>query len=329
MKALKVLCIGDLHFQDVQIPFYELFITRLHKIVKKGKYDYVILLGDVKNKFKHDTRQVQTLVNKLVETITLYSKLYILVGNHDFDSNQEFLTENHTLTAYKKWPNVQVVDTVIRETWGDHIIILTPFVPKGRFHEALDTHRWKDADVVFAHQEILGCKMGVTESIDGDGWSEDYPLLISGHIHEKQKIGSNVIYPGTPYDTGWSSGNRHYMMELELSVDSIKPVYIEVEMPKKVLYNMTYENAIKWEIPEDENSYKLKISCSQKEFLQIKEKFKGLGVKLVHEQVNDNKLQQFLKDKKITHSDYKTIFEKLVENEDCTVQKLFKKVLRN
>ena len=38
----------------------------------------------------------------------------LLVGNHDYINNQQFLTNNHWMNAMKDWNNVTIIDKVIK-----------------------------------------------------------------------------------------------------------------------------------------------------------------------------------------------------------------------
>lgn len=51
---------------------------------------------------------------------------------------------------------------------------------------------------IFAHQEFYGAKMGAIISEQGDKWPHEYPLIISGHIHDYGRPQNNIIYTGTP-----------------------------------------------------------------------------------------------------------------------------------
>ena len=75
--------------------------------------------------------------------------------------------------------------------------LFVPYVPPGRFVEALETYKninWKDVDCIFAHQEFYGCKMGAILSEEGDKWESKWPLVVSGHIHSRQWINKNIYY---------------------------------------------------------------------------------------------------------------------------------------
>lgn len=342
----RCLVIGDLHFQDNgEVDFFNLFISKIDDLLATGKYDHVVLLGDVCHKFKHTDRATQTLVCSLFSTITKTAQLYVLVGNHDMDDSQQFLTENHILGPYKKWPKVTIVDRPIRKKIGRIVAVLCPYVPKGRLVEALDTVEWKDANVILCHQEMLGCKMGATESIDGDHWNKKWPALISGHIHDRQQIG-NVYYTGTPYDLGWQENEKRYVLSLGLKEEALSLKYMTLDMPKKIIVKLDFDASLKWQVPEETgdkstkglsmdsgNHYKLKICCTKEQFKQFSSQRKDLKkvphLKIIHVSADVKAIEKFLQEKRKIggNGDYKSILTNLVAKENVSVQELYRKIV--
>ena len=170
-----IIIIGDPHFQMSNMDEVKIFIQKCIVYVKKQKENLyaIVVLGDV----LHDHERVHsTALNVAVNFLNELAEIsptYVLVGNHDLINNSQFLTQNHWMNALKSNKNITVVDEVIEEIWEDKTVVLCPYVPNGRFVEALDTGGdWREADVIFAHQEIKGVKMGSIVSEHGDEWKE-------------------------------------------------------------------------------------------------------------------------------------------------------------
>lgn len=138
----------------------------------------------------------------------------------------------------------------------DQKFVFCPFVPNGRFEDALNTitidkvnstantiirkaSQWKDATCIFAHQEFFGCRFN---PVQGDVWSEDNPLIVSGHIHAEQRLQSNVYYPGSSMQHGFSEtedkivanltftkGEPFGLKRVDLGLPKRKTVYIDVQ----------------------------------------------------------------------------------------------------
>ena len=172
---MKVIAIGDPHFRVDNIPEVNLFIDKIEELCKKENPDFIVILGDV----LHTHERIHTVpLNKAYEFIERLKKIcqiFVLVGNHDMTSNQNFLNENHWMNGMKQWDNIKIVDKLEFFKIDDFLFTFLPYVPPGRFIEALNSNNdidWKNSDCIFAHQEFFGSKMGCIISMDGDKWDK-------------------------------------------------------------------------------------------------------------------------------------------------------------
>src|SRR3989344_6944909 len=185
----KMIVIGDIHVKVTNIEEINLLLEKLINLTAEKKPDYIVILGDTLHLFE---RLHTTALNKayeIIDKLRQFSPIYVLVGNHDLENNMLFLSERHWLNGLKEWENVVVVDTVKTLTIENKLFMFCPYVPNGRFIEALNTcedENWKKATCIFAHQEFHGCSMNAITSVQGDRWKAKYPNVISGHIHTKQ-----------------------------------------------------------------------------------------------------------------------------------------------
>lgn len=208
---MKVLVVGDMHIK-----------TNTMDVMSKARDNpnYIILMGDQLD--GHEMLKLTCLatLTALVENLTKVAPVIMLVGNHDLINNQQYCVEEHAFTSMKQIKNLVVVDrpmvpnldTVI--SGEEPALICVPFVPNGRFVEALDQYmpkeltNWRDRAsdaVVFAHQEFKGVVMNKITSTRGDVYKGTWPRAISGHIHERQTLGSNILYVGTPWTTSFAT----------------------------------------------------------------------------------------------------------------------------
>jgi DNA repair exonuclease SbcCD nuclease subunit len=140
----------------------------------------------------------------MLKRLSEIAPTYLLIGNHDRPNNSTFLTNEHPFNALKDWDNMTVVDTTQERTINGQKFKFVPYVPPGRFEEALivnsnvKEYSPNNETAIFAHQEFYGVKMGSFISKDGDKWPLNYPLIISGHIHDYEETQTNIIYTGTP-----------------------------------------------------------------------------------------------------------------------------------
>ena len=207
----KFIVIGDPHFKTSNVPDTDDFIKKIKILALYQKPDFIIILGDV----LHEHERLHTIpLNKAYEFVATMSEIaptYILVGNHDMINNQQFLNHNHWMNGMKEWPNVQIIDTPTNLNHNGKQYVFCPYVPNGRFEEALNTMSddWKTANLIFAHQEFMGCKMGAIISQDGDIWDKSHPPIISGHIHSNQLLlDGHIYYPGSAMQNAFGDPNN-------------------------------------------------------------------------------------------------------------------------
>ena len=285
---LNILFVGDPHIQVANILEVELLIEGLINLATERKPDLIILAGDL----LHTHERLHTLaLNKayeMVDSMRLISKTYVLVGNHDYIQNQQFLTGNHWMNGMKEWENCVIVDKVVTETIQDEKLVFVPYVPPGRFEEALRTspEEWVDASCIFAHQEFSGCKMGAIISIEGDKWPLDYPDVVSGHIHSRQSPQKNIYYPGASMQHAFGESEKNIIALLTVEDGSYEKEEIDLRLPRKKIVYMGVEDLEDYEPPDTDDKIKVTLSGSYDQFKALKKtgKYKqilGKGVKVV------------------------------------------------
>jgi len=221
---LKILTIGDPHFKVSNIPESKAMTKNLVQMAREMKPDIIICLGDILD--RHETIHVTplTLSIQFLEDLEDIAPLYVIIGNHDRPNNSDFMSDQHPFNALKQWKNTTVIDTVKKTRFKDkYDFIFVPYVYPGRFIEAishlqgndseLDPLTYESCHALFAHQEFFGAKMGAIISQQGDKWPHNYPLVISGHIHEYDRLQHNIIYTGTPMQHAFGDHNNKTISE--------------------------------------------------------------------------------------------------------------------
>jgi len=260
----KCIAIGDPHFQVNNVAETIEFIKKIKLLVKQLSPDFVVVLGDL----LHTHEKIHTvpfnLATKFLISLSKVVKVYLLIGNHDYCNNQQFLTENHPFNSFKKINNIVICDKVICDTIDGCKFVFTPYVPPDRFEEALTTleetgETWIDANCIFAHQEFYGCRFNPTTcSTNGDIWPEEYPMVISGHIHDQQWLQKNIYYVGSSMQHSYGeSGNKTIVM---LEFPKFKLIKIDLEMRKKRIIYVKIEDIKKINVDEKRTSTKLVIT---------------------------------------------------------------------
>lgn len=266
MSHLKILTVGDPHFKKTNIPDCDLLIAKLRDLIIAETPNYIVILGDVLD--THETID-ECPLNKAYELINMcrgYAMTYILVGNHDYRNNSQFLTENHWMNGIKEWENCIVVDKVVADKIMDRIFYFVPYVPEGRFIEALETNPqdWKDATSIFCHQEFLGCKMGAFVSEKGDDWKVDSTFIISGHIHQQQQPQPNIYYTGSSIQNAFGESDHNIIAIFEWDTLNTTPAIREIDfnLPRKKIIYMDMDKVDNYVVDPSKDNSKLKITLS-------------------------------------------------------------------
>jgi DNA repair exonuclease SbcCD nuclease subunit len=281
MKMTRILFVGDVHIRTDNFPEVDKLEVIIKNLVEKEDIDQIVFAGDI----LHHHERLHTLsLNKAIGLITNCSKLtkvYVLVGNHDMINNQQFLSNNHWMNCLKNIRNVVIVDSPVFEESSK--IFYVPYVFPGRFMELFEYSKIDpdDCNLIFAHQEFKGCKMGAIVSDIGDVWDEDKPLVISGHIHDYQKPQKNIFYPGTPMQQSFGDNDENIVLIIDTSGKEVEFKEVPTNLSNKKIIHVTVDNLKKLKmdkIENDEKQIKIVVNGTMEEIQSFKKtkKFKEL-----------------------------------------------------
>lgn len=321
-----ILCIGDPHIQVNNIKEVDIFLEKIREVIIEKKPDLIVVLGDI----LHTHERVHTIaLNKAYEMINLFrsfTQTYVLVGNHDAINNQIFLTDNHWLSGMKEWKNTVIVDKVVCKKINNEKFFFVPYVPPGRFEEALNTfedEKWNDSSCIFAHQEFFGCKMGAIISVEGDKWPLDNPNVVSGHIHSRQIPQPNIYYTGSAIQHAFGENDKKTIAYLTFINNN---EYIREEiylmLPRKKIMYMDVEDLEDFTIKDTTDKIKITISGNYEQFKAFRKtkKYKTILDKGVKIAFKPKKIDQNEKQNELTNINeeikFKSILEKIVAKEN-------------
>jgi DNA repair exonuclease SbcCD nuclease subunit len=337
---MKVIAIGDPHFKTDNITETNLFIEKLENLVKKENPDLIVVLGDLLHTHERLHTTPLNKAHDFILKLRELSDVVILVGNHDMENNQQFLTTNHWMNGMKEWKNVQIVDKIIHKYINNYHFVFVPYVPPGRFIEALNTDKdeWKNADCIFAHQEFFGCKMGAIISTEGDKWDEKYPNVVSGHIHSRQKIQENIYYCGSSMQNAfgesekniipiftWEEAHKNYnLQEVDLELPRKKIVYTEIENIQEYKYENNTDDKIKISVSGDYEEFKaFKKTKKYKDIVKT-------GTKVVFKPKKVDIIEKNEKIDQIKSSDFIEILNSIVNSEDDPyLTRIYELIIKN
>jgi len=201
--------VGDPHFMPNIVLECDRFSEEVIKKAHDIKPDIIVILGDMLHEHEKVYIPAHNAIEFLIRGLRAIAPVYLLIGNHDYINNKQYLTKKHIFGPYKEWENVKVIDYPLMEKVKGKLFTFCPYVPQGRFIEALNTtnqydEMWEMSDAIFAHVEVRGVKAENGEVMTkGNVWHEDYPFLVLGHIHTPQAF-DNIFCPGSSRQTNFS-----------------------------------------------------------------------------------------------------------------------------
>ena len=219
----KFLVIGDPHFKVDNAEESDFFCLQVLKFLQSNSVDLIFVLGDILHSHEKIYTFAMNTAVKFIKDCSKFAPVYCLVGNHDATSNTIYCSSNHWMNVLHDPPRVFVIE---RPTWCKQFpnVLCCPYVSDGRFQESLNEFAkdWQKADIIFAHQLFDGVKIGGIIADNVESWNPTYPLIISGHIHDRQQPQINLYYVGSSQQTAFTeSGDKSLCL---VSYDSGKPV---------------------------------------------------------------------------------------------------------
>ena len=321
-ENISAIAIGDPHFQINNIGEVDTFIERINDIVRYENPTFIVCLGDILHTHERLHTTPLNRAYRFIDTLRKVAPTFVIVGNHDMFNNQQYLAEDgHWLGGMREWNNVTIVDKPTMATFDSRLFTFVPYVPNGRFEEALNTlgDEWKNSTTIFAHQELYGCKMGAIQSIEGDRWLNEFPLVISGHIHLRQMPQKNIYYTGSSLQQAFGENEESTISHISFtrSKDHILRE-IGLNMPKKRIIYKNIDDMDSFEIPNTTDKIKVTINGTCEQFKSFKKTKK-------YRDLTEGGLKIIFKPKKIELSDIGALCEKFSDN--VTIEANFNRIL--
>lgn len=287
----SALIIGDPHFKIDNVIRTDMMVEALKRVVIEKKPTFIVVLGDILD--RHETIHVSPLTRsvKFLSEMSELAPTFALIGNHDLKNNRQFLSDEHPFTAVKKWSNITIADKTLTTLINGQRFTFVPYVPPGRFEEALNTvDNWRESSCIFAHQEFNGCKMGAIISVEGDKWPVDYPYVVTGHIHDYQELQSNILYTGTPIQHAFGDGTDKSVMFITFNSSSERNCErIDLQVLRKKIVHITCSEIASLTLPTN-CELKIVITGTSGEIKAamknpIISEWKKTGIKIVYKDI--------------------------------------------
>ena len=319
---MKVFVIGDPHFKCSNIADMDILSDRILKRAEALEPDFIVIMGDVLDRHANLHMTPLNRAIDLFDRLKKISPLYVLIGNHDRKNNQDFLTDEHPFTAVEKWDSsITIVHKPISVLINNERFTFVPYVPPGRFFEALDyTPQWKDSRCIFAHQEFYGSANGNIISIEGDRWDSSYPLCISGHIHTYSFLQKNLIYVGTPYQNNFGEKGDKTVSLFHFDENDFHEDRIDLGMPKKLVHTINSESVKDYHLSFGDH-HKVMIECTPTEWKVIQKhpnvlQWKKAGALVLPHHIFDRELKTCMESKQPTKKNFFQILKYKLESDN-------------
>ena len=316
---MKILLIGDPHFKINNAYESDQFISEIYKLLNEVKYDKIIILGDILDTHEKIHMRPFCRATEFITNLSSISPTYVLIGNHDRINNSVYLTDEHPFNGLKNKKNIFIIDKLFEEDG----FLYVPYVPTGRFKEALKTIpsiqrnglKKENYKAIFAHQEFQGSIF----QDQGDIAPKDIPIY-SGHIHNYRKMG-NVTYVGTPFQHSFFDNPDKFIMELNIKKEIVENK-ISLNIIKKRVEEINISKLADYKV--DENFITKLIIKGDRKLLKSKEQ------KILNHPKITYKLSYILdrkeEKKEVKNIKFEDMLEKRLEKESKVINILYERI---
>lgn len=341
---LKILCIGDIHIQPQNLANIDIFLNELEQHLQNTNevlYDIIVILGDTLHTHEKVYTQALNKAFTYFEICSKYALTFVLIGNHDYINNSQFLSRNHPFNSFKFISEkINIVDDITTINIKNINLLFLPYVPDGKFMTAIKSgiSDISSFDIIFGHQLFDGAKMGAIVAENVEKWDSEYPLLISGHIHEKQYPQENLHYTGSCLQHSFGSESSDisissYEIDCKTKNITLKEIFLDLPIKKIITADEKSIYTVKNKMKSDLKNIQYKILLvTTSEFIKsfkMSSLYKSLLKKAKISFVSNEKVvdinNNYQKYKKI---DFYSILKELI-NDDPDLVAIYKSLNNN
>ncbi len=257
----QFLLIGDIHLRVKSVPDFLLLKKKILHTIKKYNPETVIFMGDLLDTNDIVRVSLHELMTEFIAQISSEKKVFILIGNHDYSSPTQYLTTHHIFNPLKKWKNVWVVDEplIFRDS------LLVPYIPPGKFDDAISDIDLSNIRRIFCHQSFLPLI-----KFAEDTWKTESPRVYSGHIHDACS-NKNIFYTGSSLQVSCTENpdKKIWLLSFNGDSDSLTPIPTNI---KGVLTIKCKSNNLATLKPSEKHKTKIIIRGTREEYKKCKNK---------------------------------------------------------
>lgn len=198
---MRILRIGDPHVKPNNVEECEKLWHFINDKILEFQPDRVEILGDLFHTHSIVRLEVLEFWDGWIDVLLAHENIefYILVGNHDKATTDEFSFNALSVFKHMRKKNLKIVENAR----VDGIYAYMAYYHNGEtFIDIANRCAAEGAKVLVCHQTFEGSYYETGfPAMDGvDATKLNFDLIISGHIHTRQtfkKAGKTILYPGT------------------------------------------------------------------------------------------------------------------------------------
>ena len=236
MVRITHLVVGDPHYKEGNTEETNKMEKEVDRLIDEIQPDVVVILGDTIDRYNRVAvcRSEEWLI-RLIQKV----RVILLIGNHDRQDNTDYQSRVHPYLGISVSPSITVVDKTYREDG----IVYVPYVPPGRFEEAVgDT---TGASLIYCHQSFIGS----LDPLSADSSVNLKCKVISGHIHKRSMIAKDknvsvnlksrwdVYYPGAPLCNNFGDEWERFCCSVVIEDGKVSVTEHEIHVP--IRYSLT------------------------------------------------------------------------------------------
>lgn len=254
-NVTDIVFLSDVHFgirnasiewnENIKCYFNDFFIPYIKTLKKRNNKVIVIIAGDYFDNRKYVDVNVMNSAIDIMENITKYANVYIMVGNHDIYKNCEL--DITSLRCLKNIKGVHVIDRitdmVIKKEFN---IIMIPWVGDYKTENSIITECKDKCNYIVMHTEISGMTYDNNRPIvNGVNMSVcNKSKIISGHIHKRQESDKG-FYLGSPYHMDRSDiGNVKGIYSIKLNDDGTHLINFHKNTYSPIFCKVKYDDIL-------------------------------------------------------------------------------------
>lgn len=232
-KALFV-CITDTHLKKDNLELVFNVFVQLAEYCLKIRCYKIIHLGDWFNSREEQPIDCLLMCQQIKEYLLLQGlELVTIVGNHDkvdLTKGKSYL-DIFNADRFKVVPEYEVI------SYGSIAVHFLSYFKEGKVYtekllEAKKRSEKYSTNILCTHTAISGVQNNngsIVENENPSGHYNDFNLVLVGHYHNKQKIGSRINYVGSAYQANFGEDEAK---GLTVVYDDCTIEQVQLQFPK-------------------------------------------------------------------------------------------------